>query len=50
MGCPALEQRQQLLLQAASLQHQMLMAEQSQPQDHRIDVAFVLPAAFKMLA
>lgn len=46
----ASEQWQQLLLQAASLQHQPLMAEQAQPQDHRVDVALPLPALFEVLA
>ena len=46
----ASEERQQLLLQAAGLQHQPLVAEQAQPQDHRVDVAFPLPAMLQMLA
>ena len=47
---PALEERQQLLLQAAGQQHQPLMAEQAQPNDHRVDVALPLPAMLQMLA
>ena len=52
LGCttPALEERQQLLLQAAGQQHQPLMAEQAQPHDHRVDVALPLPAMLQMLA
>ena len=42
------EQRKQLLLEAEGLAQGAEVAQEAQPQDHRIDVAFLLPATLQM--
>ena len=44
------EDRQQFLLQAAGLGQRAKVPQQPHPQDHRVDVAFLPPAALEVEA